>query len=363
MGANRHITRAPYISETTRQSMTDLWRDDFSHEPRSRSESEIRKSIVVKPSNERRTVYLFGQPIAHSVSPLFHQTIFNELELPWRYIRLDSEDPEDLLWLLYRDDFVGAAITMPNKVKLLHHVDVLTPIAQRIGCINTIFLQEKSVEGQRHRTYIGDNTDWAGIQKSLLCRQSDLAEHLRTHSAMVIGGGATCRSAIYALTEGLGAKVVYLANRDRAELESIIHDLEERGLSRDFRCIETVDQAEAVVNPPAVIVSAVPDLQPQTESETVLRRIVTAILRLESESSRSSDHKSKGIFLEMCYDPTPWTQLAKLAYNAQWEFVTGLDVMSHQAIEQDVLWTGRQINDLPFEAAKLAICKSLAKKH
>ncbi|KAJ6032740.1 hypothetical protein N7540_003472 [Penicillium herquei] len=312
----------------------------------------------LEPRNElevahQRTVYLFGQPIAHSLSPAFHNTIFQNLRLPWRYIRLDSTDLEDFEWLMHRDDFIGAAVTMPNKAKAIDCVDVVTPEARKIGCINTIYVRPNFVGGEGRNVNIGTNTDWIGIQRALLDGDPDLRIHLQDHPALVIGGGATCRSAIYALTEGLGAKFVYLVNRDPEEAKSAIRGLKDQGLQQDIHYVESVEMAQSLTRLPIVAVSAVPDIAPKTDAEKVTRNIIT--LMIQSQHT----HSSARLFLEMCYDPTPMTYMATLAQQLGWKVIDGLDVMEHQAGEQAVLWTEKPLESLPLGLANSAIRQTL----
>ncbi|KAI9931707.1 hypothetical protein ASPWEDRAFT_49559 [Aspergillus wentii DTO 134E9] len=303
-------------------------------------------------STDTKTIYLFGQPIAHSVSPFFYNTIFTKLSLPWRYIRLDSHDPEDLMWMMRRDDFMGAAVTMPNKVRAMACVDVLTEEARRIGCINTIYVQSGH-GGDGERVLVGTNTDWIGIQRALLRAQPKLKEG--DWSAMVIGGGATCKSAIYALAEGLVARTIYLVSRDAGEAQSAIDDLKQRGLQRDICHIDTVEDVTSLSlsETPIVTVSAVPDIAPKTEPEQRARDIAIVMLQ------RKPGCQFPRIFLEMCYDPRPRTWLAGVAGEADWQIIDGLDVMEHQAIEQDVLWMGRSLSELPVNDAGKAIRDAL----
>ncbi|KAJ5928695.1 hypothetical protein N7466_007651 [Penicillium verhagenii] len=301
----------------------------------------------------QRTVYLFGQPIAHSVSPAFHNTIFKNVGLPWRYIRLDSEDIEDLKWLMCREDFIGAAVTMPNKISTMDHVDMLTPEAQTIGCINTIYIRPNPEGGEKKQIYIGTNTDWIGIQRALLNADPDLPKHLPKLPALVIGGGATCRSAIYALTEGLGSQLVYLVNRDPQEARAAIMALKQAGLRQEIRYLESVEDAQSIIEKPIVVISAVPDIPPKTELEHTAREIATSIVQ------SNTGHTSPRLFLEMCYTPTPMTWLATLAQQHGWNIIDGLDVMEHQAIEQSVLWTERSRQSLPTGLANKAIREAL----
>ncbi|KAJ5096616.1 hypothetical protein N7456_007337 [Penicillium angulare] len=320
-------------------------------------DDESRDSSSLRPAKEevaqQRTVYLFGQPISHSVSPYFHNTIFQNVGLPWRYIRLDSKDLRDLAWLMHRNDFMGAAVTMPNKVQAMSLVDSITPEAQKIGCINTIYVRPgSSGEENLEQRYIGTNTDWIGIQRALLNADPEIRNHLQNHPALVIGGGATCRSAIYALTEGLGAKVVYLVNRDPEEAKSAIMGLKQAGLLQEIHYVETAEIAQSIASP-IVVISAVPDIAPKTDLEHTARNITTTMIQSKPE------HTYPRLFLEMCYDPTPMTCMATLAQDSGWKVIDGLDVMEHQAIEQAVLWTEKPLQSLPSDLANSAIRQAL----
>lgn len=320
--------------------------------PGSAVERQHRSASTNKTSLER-TVYLFGQPIEHSVSPFFHNTIFRELGLPWRYIRLSSKDPEDLAWLMRRDDFIGSAVTMPNKVQAMDLVNVLTIEAERIGCINTIYTQPNLSGDDGKKMFIGTNTDWIGIKRALLKANPNIRHDLEQWPALVIGGGATCRSAIYALAEGLGAELIYLVNRDPEEAVSAINSLRKNGLRQEVRYVEKLDDLQFLPRLPIVGVSAVPDLAPKTESERTAREISSSMLQINPHCT------VRRVFLEMCYDPIPWTWLANLAKENEWEIVDGLDVMEHQAIEQAVLWTERSLDEIPSQSANEAIRRAL----
>lgn len=51
--------------------------------------------------------YLFGYPIAHSLSPLLHQTIYNGLGLRWGQLLLPSTDMSQFLRLLRDERLYG----------------------------------------------------------------------------------------------------------------------------------------------------------------------------------------------------------------------------------------------------------------
>lgn len=70
--------------------------------------TEVKTSFEVPDSSHlERHGYLFGHPIAHSLSPLFHQTIYDALGLNWAQLPLDSTDMELFLRLIQDPKFFG----------------------------------------------------------------------------------------------------------------------------------------------------------------------------------------------------------------------------------------------------------------
>lgn len=57
--------------------------------------------------------FLFGYPIAHSLSPLLHQTIYQNLGLNWDYFPLPSTDVKSFLELV-RDPRCYGAYSAPS---------------------------------------------------------------------------------------------------------------------------------------------------------------------------------------------------------------------------------------------------------
>jgi quinate dehydrogenase len=60
------------------------------------------ETVIPDTSHVERHGYLFGHPIAHSMSPLMHQTVYDGLGLNWSQYPLDSLDID--LFLRLRED-------------------------------------------------------------------------------------------------------------------------------------------------------------------------------------------------------------------------------------------------------------------
>ncbi|KAG5913022.1 hypothetical protein E4U42_001570 [Claviceps africana] len=63
----------------------------------------------------------------------------------------------------------------------------------------------------------------------------------------------------------------------------------------------------------------------------------------------------RGVVLDMCYHPTPFTRLVTLAARHGWHVVLGTEPAIWQGLEQDRYWTGRPVRDLPVRKVQDAM--------
>lgn len=244
---------------------------------------------------------------------------------------------------------------MPHKVAIIPHLDELTPECRAVGACNTLYVRDEpdasSPTGFR-RVFCGTNTDVVGVRESFLQNipAADHAAVFRGRPGLVIGGGGAARSAVYALRQGLGATAIYLVNRDKAEVDAVVAECTERGFGGRLVHVETVEQAHALEGPGA-IVACVPDFPPVSAEERRARAVTEVFLR---------DKEHKGAMLEMCYNPSPFTALGKLAEDAGWQVILGTEAMIWQGIEQDKFFTGRKAEDLPVKEVKEEINRQVA---
>ena len=89
---------------------------------------------------EWRKLAVIGDPIAHSLSPLLHNTMARELNLPYRYTacRIPVEALPDWVARVRREEYAGFNATMPHKLHLLPMMDRLTEQVQYFGAVNTV---------------------------------------------------------------------------------------------------------------------------------------------------------------------------------------------------------------------------------
>jgi quinate dehydrogenase len=281
--------------------------------------------------------YLAGKGVKHSIAPSVHQTVADELGLPWTFKLLDSDSIEEVIAVFRRDDFAGGVVTMPYKKSIIPYLDELDDIVRTLGSCNNVYLGE-------NRKLVGSNTDWLGIL-GCLTSMTDLG---RGKPAMIIGAGGASRAAIYALFSHLDCKTIYLINRDDQEVVDLSKDAEAYG-DVGPTIIHIKTKAEATeLSSPTYIVSAVPDIEPRTESEIEAAEIVQSFLRSPT---------LKGAVLDMCFNPRK-TRLLKAAKEYGWQTVEGIDVIGYQLDQQYKLWAGEEREKVPHEKAWEALRKA-----
>ena len=161
---------------------------------------------------------VFGNPIAHSKSPVLHRLFAEQTAQSMQY--------ETLLAPL--DDFAGCAsaffrqgrganVTVPFKEDAYRLASSLTPRAQRAGAVNTL---SKLADG----TLLGDNTDGAGLVRDLTV---NAGFSLKGKRILLLGAGGAVRGALEPLLAEQPASVT-IANRtvEKAEvLAELFSDL------------------------------------------------------------------------------------------------------------------------------------------
>lgn len=153
---------------------------------------------------------VMGWPVEHSKSPRLHGYWLRQFGIDGTYIPMPvkPEDLERALRALPALGFKGTNLTIPHKEKAMAIVDQIDPIAQRIGAINTVIVQEDG-------SLYGTNTDAFGFAENL--NQAGFSKTVKKECAVVLGAGGASRAIIAALQD-FGFKEIRIVNRneDRA---------------------------------------------------------------------------------------------------------------------------------------------------
>jgi shikimate dehydrogenase len=155
---------------------------------------------------------LLGHPVSHSLSPRIQNAALEAAGIDGRYEAVDIE-PDAFLEALtrLRKPHVGGNVTVPFKERMRDACDELSPLARRVGAVNTWWVD---VDGVLH----GDNTDVPGFEAAVF-ELLGVDQKPRNLSVGVLGAGGAA-AAVLAAAESWPGAVVHVVNRtpERARL-------------------------------------------------------------------------------------------------------------------------------------------------
>jgi shikimate dehydrogenase len=262
-----------------------------------------------------RRAAVLGHPIAHSLSPTLHQAAYESLGLDWQYEAIDvaaADLPEFIQGLDQR--WAGLSLTMPLKeavIPLLDHVDAS---AARLRSVNTVVFDEDGSHGY--------NTDVIGLNQTIVEAGSFVDGR-----ALILGAGATARSAVAALAESHIGTVAISARR-REAAQGLV------GLGQELGLVASVAPWPPGPGP----------------LETDL---VVSTLPVEASDWLAALPAAPGTLVDVLYEP--WPTPAVTAWEAAGgRAVGGLSLLVHQAVEQVRLMTGKIVDQAILRGAGLA---------
>lgn len=257
---------------------------------------------------------VLGSPVAHSLSPALHAAGYAALGLDdWSYARIETPEEQFHARVGGLDqEWRGLSLTMPLKEIAFDVASDISEVARRAGAINTLVRRDDL-------GWDATNTDVAGIVEALGRPMEE--------SAVVLGAGATARSAILALDQ-CGVSVVRVAARRVVAAEALREWA--HGTIRGLR-VQPISLQDWAAVPAPIVVSTLPP-EPST--------VVGEILEL------SGADWSGSTLLDAVYADWP-TPLARAAARSGLAVVSGVDMLVHQAAAQFRLFTG---HDAPLEA-------------
>lgn len=182
---------------------------------------------------------LLGHPVSHSLSPRMHNAALAAADIPLRYEAIDvaPDSLDETLRVLVAVRGAGN-VTIPHKESVYALCAVRSPVAERVGAVNTFWSDGKQL--------IGDNTDVGGFDAAI--RREFGMPRLNVRVA-VLGAGGGAAGVLAAVERWPGARAV-IASRsmDRAVT-----------LAQRFERISSVAESyEEAVRGAGMVVNATP---------------------------------------------------------------------------------------------------------
>lgn len=277
------------------------------------SARQLRHLYRIEKFTKSGKIYgVIADPVRHSISPAVHNRAFQARRMDAVYVPLLVHPPQlkDFFEFAETLPLAGFSVTIPHKQRVMRYLDVVDPLARRIGAVNTVW--------KKAGKWRGANTDAEAVTVPLAKRL-----RLSKSSVLLAGNGGAARSAAYALIES-GAKVSIVGrNPDRV-----------RALAK--------------------VCGAEPLLKEQAQARKFDALIHATPLGM---SPRVDECFFDGpipaeVVFDMVYTPLE-TLLAKRAAEQGCTVIPGIQMFLEQAAHQFEIWTGETAPRAVMEKAAL----------
>ena len=260
-------------------------------------------------SGTTRIYGIIGYPVEHSFSPRMHNAAFSALKMDARYLAfpVKPEQVQQALEGIRVLNISGINVTVPHKSSVIPYLDEVTPLAQKLGAVNTIL----NVDGRLS----GTNTDISGFVRSL----GALKFSPKIKNVAVLGAGGSARAVLAGLAAA-GASRILIHNRTAGRVESVVTEF-----SHNF---------------PETQLTAV---SLQTVQDSNLDLLVnTTTVGMESDESPLDLSQCVKIehVLDLIYSPAK-TRLLRQAEELGIPAVNGSGMLLYQGCDAFTFWTGK----------------------
>ena len=156
--------------------------------------SEAREAFT---ENSKKKYGCIGKKLTHSFSKEIHARL---ADYTYELIELKEEE---LSSFFGERSFTAINVTIPYKQAVIPYLDTVSPIAKRIGAVNTIV--------NRDGRLFGYNTDYFGLKA--LIERTDIT--LKGKKVLILGTGGTSKTACV-VAEDMGAAQILTVSRRKA---------------------------------------------------------------------------------------------------------------------------------------------------
>jgi shikimate dehydrogenase len=272
---------------------------------------------------------IMGDPVDHSLSPVMHNAALAELGVDYAYVPfpVQAENLATALQGLAAVGVQGFSITIPHKQAILPLLTTVTPEAQAVGAVNTVWRTEQG--------WAGTNTDVPGFMAPL--------QNGRDWSAatvVVLGNGGAARAVVTGCSQ-LGLAKLQVVGRNAAKLAKFQASWANTPLAPTAHGWDALPnllpQADLVVNTTPIGMAHTADPTPLTAAEIALI-------------------PAHGLVYDLIYTPRP-TRLLTLAAERGMATQDGLEMLVQQGAIALERWIQQPV---PIDTMRQALVDWLA---
>lgn len=288
----------------------------FSHEralaPGQLSFQQMREVYHYDTIDRETQVYgVVADPVAHSLSPLIHNTAFQHQRLNAVYLpfRVSKHDLAQFLDTAPDLGVKGLSVTIPHKEAVLRKINKVDGATRRVGAANTIVWDNGDM--------VGYNTDYRAamdsLEEAMGGPRGDISP-VRGKTILILGAGGVARVVAHGLQRRGAEVIVASRTNDRADR-----------LAERVKC-KAIDWAARYAVSADILINCTPvGMHPNVD-----------------ETPYDKHHlRPSMVVFDTVYNPES-TLLVKEARARSCTVVTGVDMFIRQAALQYKLFTGRE---------------------
>lgn len=262
---------------------------------------------------------VIGDPIEHSLSPVMHNAAITALGLDYVYVpfAIKSHDLETALDGFSAIGVVGFSITIPHKQTIIPLLSQVSPEAQLIGAVNTVWCTDKG--------WYGTNTDVAGFLSPL----KTLPISWSTVTPVILGNGGAARAVVVGCHQ-LGCQKIHVVGRDQNKLDHFYQSWANTPI-QDALSVHRWEDLSGLVSKTQLLVNTTPvGMSPQVTNSPLERDIMAKL---------SPD----AIAYDLIYTPNP-TLFLQQAQAQGATIIDGLEMLVQQGAVALEIWLNQPVS-------------------
>jgi shikimate dehydrogenase len=270
---------------------------------------------------------VIGYPISHSFSPRMHNAAINHLNADFAYLPFPIK-PDNLAKAIAgfeAIDLVGFSVTIPHKQTIIPLLQEITPFAELVGAVNTVYRTEKG--------WCGTNTDVTGFIAPL----QQLHRNWSEVTPIILGNGGAARAVVVGCAE-LGCPEIHVFGRNQDSLTHFYQNFQNTSLKARLN-FHTWDNLEGMLSKGQLIVNTTPvGMHPHIDQSPLAENLVKKV----AEGAISYD---------LIYNPRPSKFLQELEQQGA-ICCDGLEMLVQQGAAALKIWLNQEV---PVEIMRSAL--------
>ena len=277
---------------------------------------------------------VFGDPVAHSLSPQMQNAALRACDIKMQYARfhIRANELRSALGFLRNLDFVGINLTVPHKIAVLAQIDAADESATRCGAVNTVHLRDKKL--------VGSNTDAEGFSQAV---RHEFSIDLRDLRILIIGAGGGTGRAIAWQCALENCERLVLANRTPAKTSALVERL--RPFFVAPRVLGPVARLEALAWDESALRAQLPDI------DLIVNATPLGMNPSDPAPVPARLLAPHHMVFDCVYGPSK-TALLRAADEAGARAANGLSMLLHQGAHSFSIWFNR---DAPLNVMRTAL--------